>query len=305
MSRATKAAPEISSGLAAHTEGNFYYFDDEPGKRYPRMTGVIGLLDKSRQLTQWAAREERALWRSHAVGVVAELLARPASSLSSTLDEWMAVLDERVGASFACNRKLKKAGDIGTQAHLLIEWTQKLALGIPAARPDVSDAAELAFMAFQDWAKEHELRPIATEVAVRSRKLGIAGRIDWIGLVDDRVTVIDWKTGKDIYDEAVYQNVGYRVCLLETAPELPALAEILDDDRLSCAEPAGLVIRLPKELWKAGDPVPFEARSMPGIGGKEFAEVLTCLQGLIPNFYRSEKKNEEWKRANPRSARAK
>ena len=101
--------------------------------------------------------------------------------------------------------------------------------------PLLSDAAQVAFMAFEDWAKAAQFEPIAAELMVYDPYLGFAGTLDWIAKINGILSVGDWKTGKAIYGEALLQNAAY-------------VAALRKQCRLGDEPMQGCIVRFPKEL---------------------------------------------------------
>jgi len=62
---------------------------------------------------------------------------------------------------------------------------------------------------FKDWKEEHKLEPVALELTLHNDLLGIAGTCDYVGKIDDRLMLLDWKTSKQVYDTHKLQVAGY------------------------------------------------------------------------------------------------
>jgi hypothetical protein len=96
---------------------------------------------------------------------------------------------------------------------------------------------------WKDWAAKVALEPLAIERTVYCLQCGYAGTLDLYARVEGIPTVLDWKTGRAIYPEALLQNVAYRHAAR----------------RLGMPSSQGLIVRLPKLLddpaWEAM-PVP-------------------------------------------------
>jgi hypothetical protein len=145
---------------------------------------------------------------------------------------WITTMESRLGKEKAHRKLLSKAGELGTQAHAMIEWTLHKMLGREVGQPPrIQDKAQWAFMAWEDWAKSVQLKPILIEQVVYSRRYGFAGTLDLLAEIKGKLTVVDWKTGKAVYDEAHLQNAAYRVAIREMGHANPV---------------AGMMVRLPK-----------------------------------------------------------
>jgi hypothetical protein len=205
--------------------GRFYDID---GDLYPSVTHVLQAIAKP-ALIAWAANTERAL-----VSEAAAKLYEHTLTLTTPMqrDAFAFNLGTMLGKEKAHQRELAKAGDIGAQAHKLVEWTMRTALGAQAGpKPVVSDKALWAFMAFEDWAKSVSLKPLLIERTVYSKTHRYAGTMDLLARVHGAITLVDFKTGKGIYPEAFLQSAAYSAALEEMGYAAPT---------------AALIVRLPK-----------------------------------------------------------
>lgn len=75
--------------------------------------------------------------------------------------------------------------------------------------PSQVDKAENSFLSFLEWSKQHELKPLLQETPLVSEILRFGGTPDFFGLVDGVHEVIDFKSGKAIYDEHICQIAAY------------------------------------------------------------------------------------------------
>lgn len=218
--------------------GRFYVLPD--GTELPSVTHILSCLAKPALIT-WAANTERAMVLEAAADLYEDIHGTPRLSRPSYID----TLTRRLGVVKAHKRESDKATEIGSQAHKLIEHTLRSALGaVVGPAPKVCEEALWAFMAFEDWARTHEVQPIRIEETVWSREYGYAGTLDLVARVDGQVSVVDFKTSKAIYAESHLQNVAYQVALAEMGHE--------DVSR-------GYIVRIPKNTT---DPA-FEAVECP------------------------------------------
>ena len=207
-------------------KGRFYETPD--GKRYPSVTTILSCIGKP-ALINWAARIERDLVVEASADLFCDCPLAPKMSRMA----WVTTLGNRLGKLRAHQRQLAKAGDIGSQVHALIEWTLRARLcQEPGPSPSTdSDKAQWAFSCWQKWANSVSLKPLAIEQVVYSETHGYAGTMDLLALVNGEVVVLDWKTGKAIYNEAHLQNAAYRHAIREMGHGDPK---------------KGLIVRLPK-----------------------------------------------------------
>lgn len=204
--------------------GRFYLID---GDSLPSVTHILNCIGKP-ALINWAANQERTLVTEAAADLYLDLCKAPPMPRTA----YITTLQARIGKQKAHHRELAKAAEIGTQVHGLIEWSLRKSLGQTVGpEPRVVDDAQWGFMAWQDWAKSVTLRPKFIEQTVFSRVHGYAGTMDLLAEVSGRECLIDFKTGKAIYAEALLQNVAYQVALSEMGHGHPV---------------GGLIVRLPK-----------------------------------------------------------
>jgi PD-(D/E)XK nuclease superfamily len=213
---------------------------DIDGIEYPSVTTILQVIGKP-ALIAWSAKVERELVTSVSCQLYQDLAGTPRMSPEA----YLMSLATRLGKEKANQRELQKAGDIGSQAHKLIEWNLRASLMQDAGpSPHVTDKATWAFMAWEDWKKSVNLKPIWIEQTVWSKRYGYAGTMDLLAEVNGKLTVVDWKTGKAIYPEAYLQNAAYRHALREMGHGDPV---------------QGIIVRLPKNTE---DPE-FEAQIVP------------------------------------------
>ena len=140
-------------------------------------------------------------------------------------------------------RKVRdQAGDTGTLAHYLILCHLK------SEEPDLSDytpndlaSVEIPMSKFHQWNIGREIVPIVTERPLVSESYRFGGTPDFYGKVDGRLTLLDFKTSGDIYQENFYQLAAYKKLLEEhghavDAARIIRLGKVADEayeDRLA------------------------------------------------------------------------
>jgi hypothetical protein len=104
----------------------------------------------------------------------------------------------------------EEAREIGNAAHYLIESKLR---GEEPNMDDFTlrqiDRATFGVKAFDDWAKQHTLKPQLLEAVFVSDEFKYGGQLDYYGLLDDVPTLLDFKTSSDIYKEYTYQVAAY------------------------------------------------------------------------------------------------
>lgn len=225
--------------------GRFYHVDgdDEP---YVSVTHALGCIAKP-ALINWAANQERTAVMDAAADLYLDLCQTPPMGRPT----YLATLQGRIGKQKAHQKELAKAGEIGSQAHALIEWNLRQSLGqVVGPEPRVVDKAQWAFMAFQDWANSVSLKPVFIEQMVFSRTHHYAGTMDLLAEVNGVLSLVDFKTGKSIYSEAHLQNIAYQQALIEMGHLAPAKGHIVRLPKVD-TDPAFEVAEVPPvaDLW--------------------------------------------------------
>lgn len=109
-----------------------------------------------------------------------------------------------------------EAAAVGTLAHALVQaHLQGETLDTSMYSPQQVDLAENAVLSYLEWESRHKIEPILLEKPMVSEKLRYGGTLDCYCMLDDVPTLIDFKTGKAIYDEYFVQTAGYKNLLME------------------------------------------------------------------------------------------
>lgn len=117
-----------------------------------------------------------------------------------------------------------EAAKTGTLAHAMIQADlQGMEIDRDQYSPIQVSLAENAALSFFEWKKQHRIEPIYCEEPFVSDKLRYGGTVDCYCLLDGRPTLLDFKTGKKIYEEYFVQLAAYAKLLREN--DLP-VAEI-------------------------------------------------------------------------------
>lgn len=116
-------------------------------------------------------------------------------------------------AKNAWREKRDSSADKGTIIHDLASQYIEFKLGIvkKAPKPPKDIEIENGYLAFLQWVAEHNVKFIATEELVYSKKHDFVGTLDCIAIVDGKYCLIDFKTGNGIYWEMLLQVSGYAI----------------------------------------------------------------------------------------------
>lgn len=251
---------------------NKRFYDIPP--RLPSVTTILSAINKP-ALVNWAAKTEREMVIQAAANLYEDL---PVASPKMAREVYLTTLQTRIGKQKAFQKELAKAGEIGTQAHALIEWNLRKSLGqVVGPEPQIDAKALWSFMAFQDWQKAADFKPTMIEQVVWSLEHGYAGTMDWFGTVQGVPTLGDQKTGKAIYAEALLQNAAYCHALIEMKQAIPPIQ--------------GCIVRLPKVDT---DPE-FEVRLIPYEDHEALFKTFLAAKALWEWQYEEEQRYEREK----------
>ena len=174
-------------------------------------TACTGMIDKSRFLIPWAVGLAGQFLREH---------LEKSSVNQFTSEELLPLIDE------ACRQhtiKKEEAASIGSQVHKFAEQFAKAKIEsseMPKIYPDSDEKVINGINAFIDWITQHNVKFHASEKLVYSQRHGFVGIADAIAEVDGKEVLIDYKTGKRIYNEAYLQVSGYMLAFEEEFSEL-------------------------------------------------------------------------------------
>jgi hypothetical protein len=225
----------------------------------PSVTNILRVVSKGDALLNWAAARERVA----TIEAAADIYETAPTSPKMSRPSYIAALTKQTKRSKAHIRELEKAGEIGTQAHAAAEWDLRGKVG-PC--PEMSPPALAAYQSFQNWRASVDLQVLQVETPVWSMRHQYAGTLDLYGILTEngekRHTLIDMKTSKAIYSEALLQLSAYIRALQEMgkAPD----------------KVYGMVLRLPK---KESDPG-FETRLIEPSEQDEIFEAFLAARQL-------------------------
>lgn len=199
--------------MAYKKEGRIY---ETPYGKMWSVTTVLGIIDKSAPLMYWAVKQA-LLYIQQALGPYRVELKGIGGYKVKDADM------EKIltAAQTEYKKAVKKAADIGTSVHKLIEeqcgmWVKHRdqVLVLP---PGLDSRIENAFALFLQWANDVELEPLENELFVYHPVQEYAGTTDLVarGLFNKRwkkprIYLLDTKTSKGIYDTFAPQISAYR-----------------------------------------------------------------------------------------------
>ena len=109
-----------------------------------------------------------------------------------------------------------EAASIGTLAHQMVQdHLQQQQTEFENYSTMQIDLAQNSFLSYLEWEKQHDIKPIICETPMVSETKRYGGTVDCYCLLDDVPTIIDFKTGKAIYNEYFVQVAAYSELLKE------------------------------------------------------------------------------------------
>lgn len=178
------------------------------GVRQPSVTTVIGAVLAKPALIEWAYRK----------GIEAlgnELSAPPPYADHEETEQarakWVEEASARAIEDRAHDRQRRGAANIGTVTHEMIKAhvSGEGAPSFPDADAETLDGARACFSRWLAWFVRNDPEKIAAEQSLVDDDLGYGGTFDFLCRIDGRVVLVDWKTGRDVYDDVVYQLGAY------------------------------------------------------------------------------------------------
>ena len=106
--------------------------------------------------------------------------------------------------------KVDKAANIGTIAHEMLK-ARDLGYVIDSSNisPENYKAAARCVKSHDKWARDLPMENIFVEKSLTSKKYRYGGTLDKYCKIGDEPTLIDYKSGKDIYEDYFYQLAAY------------------------------------------------------------------------------------------------
>lgn len=103
---------------------------------------------------------------------------------------------------------------IGTLAHrMILDHLRGNQTDTAAYSPQQTDLAENCFLKYLEWERQHDVEPLIVETPLVSAEYRFGGTPDFVGQVDGQLCLMDFKTGKGIYEDYWYQLGGYSLLL--------------------------------------------------------------------------------------------
>ena len=114
------------------------------------------------------------------------------------------------------SKYVDEAAKTGTLAHaLVLEHLTGGKVDLTQYSPQQIDLAENSIISYFEWEKRHAVEPVWCERPMVSERMRYGGTIDCLAYVDGELELIDFKTGKAVYEEYFVQTAAYRKLLEE------------------------------------------------------------------------------------------
>lgn len=178
-------------------------------------TAAVGIVDKSAALMIWALR------------LAGDYLRKGIDS-TDRKDLNHGYLHELITESLTQHKvKKEEAASVGKFVHDYAEAFGKAQLEkveapeLPELPEDTEEQRAFAnavysgINAFLEFVNTHSVKYVAVERLVYSKKYGFCGLLDAIAYVDGKLTLMDYKTSKDVYSTHQYQVAGYEIAYHE------------------------------------------------------------------------------------------
>lgn len=120
-----------------------------------------------------------------------------------------------------CTKYLDEQATIGTLAHeLILSEIAGRPVNFGEYTPEQLAQAESCFKSYKNWAKGKSIEPILVEKPLVSETYQTGGTMDFYGLVEGKLTLIDYKTG-ELYPEYFIQGCGYTLVIGDCGYKVP------------------------------------------------------------------------------------
>uniref|UniRef100_A0A6H1ZYJ3 Putative PD-(D/E)XK nuclease superfamily protein n=1 Tax=viral metagenome TaxID=1070528 RepID=A0A6H1ZYJ3_9ZZZZ len=114
----------------------------------------------------------------------------------------------------------KEAADVGTLAHLMIDADVKgKEINFAEFPMNIVEQAKVCYQNFQEWKKRHDFKPIETEISLVSEEHQFGGTIDCVAMINGKLSIMDLKTGKEVYEDHILQVQSYQKLFEENFPD--------------------------------------------------------------------------------------
>jgi len=109
-----------------------------------------------------------------------------------------------------------KAANVGTIVHArIMAYYKDYEIDKSNISPEIWEMTENSMKSFYEWAKPRNIKPIIIEEPLISEIYQYGGTLDIYGEMDGELTLLDFKSGSNLYEEHFIQLAGYLQLLRE------------------------------------------------------------------------------------------
>ena len=187
-----------------HEKGHMYYISTDGGEKFVRksgVTGIIGIIDKSKPLGIW----QQGMTLDFLLGTLAD---------GRSIDE-----EKAIEAVIQHELFLEKSVDIGHEIHSWCEFYVRHELGQKGYEkmPPIPDFPEAVrgVNSFLAWIDEHKIKFLSTERIVYSMKHDYLGQMDFEAVIDGKHCMGDFKSSNGLYPTVRLQTAAYAMADME------------------------------------------------------------------------------------------
>lgn len=205
--------------LAYYADKHEYRVSEDNGDfvTVPSVTTVLDILDagKSGALIGWAVKKD--------MDALVSSIFPPEVDAEQLVQVSRVEFEAFVKEAKSAHRRAKEAAaDIGSAAHAWLEEYGKLRISgrshsnaVASLAPPTDIQVRTAVNSALNWIDKNDVHPEQTEVKIYSKNMKYAGTTDWIGFVNGRRSLIDFKTSNDLRLPYVMQIAAYQIAYQE------------------------------------------------------------------------------------------
>ena len=159
----------------------------------PNVSTIIGKKDKSNALMFWQRKIiGQAISKTFPVGTTFRMDEIQLNKVQETITNAATIVSD-------------EAKEIGTLAHT---YAEKRLSNIPVDLPAHPEALN-ACIAFDSWLASNNVEPLHLERQLFSMRHNYCGTVDFIGKINGKLTLADFKTSKRLYNDHFLQASAY------------------------------------------------------------------------------------------------
>lgn len=163
-----------------------------------------------------SVRRQKATYKTSSGELVPGVTTILALRAKPALVEWAFRIGKDNNNLNSLREYVDDLADIGTCAHYILDCLlREVVPDLGDFSPNVVAAAQVPVGKFMEWTRGKKVEVIHADLEMVSDRHRFGGKLDVFASIDGRRTVVDFKTGKNIYLEAVIQVAAYAELLKE------------------------------------------------------------------------------------------